>query len=152
MDANEQAIQMIRAHHAALLEGLRQRLEAMLAAAAAGARIEAARSDMLGYLADEILPHAKAEEETIYLRGRDVPDLRLLLDAMIAEHKHLHALTHELSTTLPPVRASALGQAITDLFAVHADKENDLLLPRLAQEPGVLVHDLLGDMHAQLEG
>lgn len=152
MDANDQAVQAIRRHHAALLGGLRQNYAAMLAAATGGARIDESRGDMLRYLADEILPHAEAEEATLYKRGHSLPELHLLIDAMIAEHEHLRALSGELGGQLPVVSQVALGFAITDLFAVHADKENDFLLPRLVQEPGISVHELLGDMRGLLEG
>jgi hypothetical protein len=151
MDGNGQAIQKIRAHHAALLGGLRERSEGMLRAAAGGGAADGPRADMLGYLREEILPHAEAEEATIYRRGHNLPELALLLDGMIAEHAGLRKLTGDFEAA-PSARAAAIGLAITELFALHADKENDLLLPRLAQEPGVSVHDLLGDMHDLLEG
>ena len=151
MDENSQAVERIRAHHAALLGGLRSRSEALLAAAAGDAAHEP-RTDMLLYMKEEIVPHAEAEEETIYRRGLELRDLVPLLQAMIAEHARLRSLTAELEAALAPVRAASLGFAITELFALHADKENDLLLPRLAGEPGVKVHDLLGEMHAKLEG
>ncbi len=150
MDANDRAVQAIRAHHAALLEGLRQRSDALFAVSAGGTL--AARSDLLAYLSDEILPHAEAEETTIYRRGHDLDDLRLLLDAMLAEHARLRALAGELANEQRDARAAAVACAITELFALHADKENDLLLPRLAREPGIRVHDLLGEMHELLEG
>lgn len=150
--ANESALRAIRTHHATLQEGLAQRAEALLATATAGFRVEEARFALLRYLDDEILPHAQAEETTLYRRGEEIPDLKLLLMAMMGEHEHLHALTRALGEPLPPVRAAALGQAIVDLFTLHAAKENDLLLPRLVEEPGVSIRDLLGEMHRELEG
>ncbi len=152
MDQNERAIAKIRTHHAALLQGLRERCEGLLGAAAAGGATQEPQGELLMYLNGEIVPHAEAEEATIYKRGLEVPELVLLIQAMVAEHERLRSLTGALRAARPAVSAAALGLAITELFAVHADKENDLLLPRLAREPGVSLHELLGDMHAKLEG
>ncbi len=152
MDENAQAIERIRRHHAVLLEGLREPSEALLADVAAGRAGEEARREMAAFLADEIVPHAEAEEATIYRRGLSVAELVPLLRAMIAEHGRLRQLAGDLEAESDPARAAAIGYAITELFSVHADKENDLLLPRLAEEPDVSVHDLLGDMHQRLEG
>lgn len=152
IETNDQAVQAIRRHHAALLAGLRKCSEDLLDASADGDSVDQARSAMLDYLADEILPHAEAEETTLYQRGHAIADLTLLLDAMVAEHGRLRALTSDLETQKSPRRAAAIGFTIKELFALHADKENDLLVPRLAREPGVRVQDLLGEMHHLLEG
>jgi len=152
VDQNSQAVEKIRAHHAALLRGLRDRSEALLDAAATGVPVYASQTDLLLYLREEIVPHAAAEEETIYRRGLALRDLVALLHAMMAEHERLRSLTADLEAAAAPVRAASIGLAITELFALHADKENDLLLPRLASEPDVRMHELLGDMHERLEG
>lgn len=152
MDQNSQAVAKIKAHHATLLHGLRERCETLLGTAVQGRDVKAAQAEMLSYLRDEIVPHAEAEEATIYQRGLELPELVPLIRAMVAEHERLRSLTASLGAAKPAVSAAALGLAITEMFAVHADKENDLLLPRLASEPGVSVHQLLGDMHARLEG
>jgi hypothetical protein len=152
MDQNEQAVAKIKAHHAALRRELRERCDALLAAAAQGREAREAQTDLLSYLKEEIVPHAEAEEATIYRRGLSLPELVPLIHAMIAEHERLRALTASLETAQPPVSAAALGLAITEMFAVHADKETGRLLARLVGEGGVSVHQLLGDMHARLEG
>lgn len=54
------------AHHRALGEQLSARVGAVSAAAAAGQPHEAAVAGLIAYLAGEILPHAAAEEATIY--------------------------------------------------------------------------------------
>ena len=152
MDQNTEAIAKIRRHHAALLEGLREPSEVLLAEVSRGRKGEEATREMAEFLAQEILPHAEAEEATIYKRGLEVVELRPLLKAMIAEHGRLRRLAGDLKEETDPARAAAIGYTITELFSIHADKENDLLLPRLAEEPDVSVHDLLGDMHERLEG
>ncbi len=152
MDQNAAAIEKIRRHHAALLLGLREPSQALLAAGGSGKEGREAQRELEDHLAQEILPHAEAEEATIYRRGREVPELVSLLQAMIAEHVRLGQLAGALKEEADPVRAAAIGYAITEFFSLHADKENDILLPRLAREPGVSVPDLLGDMHELLEG
>lgn len=152
MDQNMQAIEKIRRHHAALAEGLREPSEQILAAVAAGRPWDEARRDMGAFLQDEILPHAEAEEATIYKRGLSVPELVPLVRAMIEEHGRLRQFALDLKAEPEPVRVAAIAHTITQLFVIHAGKENDLLLPRLSEEPDVSVHDLLGDMHQRLEG
>ncbi len=152
MDQNQQAVEKIRSHHAALLRGLRSRSEALLEAAAEGHSAKAPAADMLLYLREEIVPHAAAEEETLYKRGLALEDLAALLRAMIAEHVRLRSLTADLEAAAAPLRQAAIAMAITEIFDLHAGKENDILLPRLAREPGVRVKGLLGEMHRLLEG
>jgi hypothetical protein len=111
-----------------------------------------AQTDLLLYLREEIVPHAAAEEETLYKRGLALEDLAALLRAMIAEHVRLRSLTADLEAAAAPLRQAAIAMAITEIFDLHAGKENDILLPRLAREPGVRVKGLLGEMHRLLEG
>ena len=54
------------AHHQALDEGLRERAGAVLAAVTSARPYEVAVADLITYLAEEVLPHAAAEEKTIY--------------------------------------------------------------------------------------
>jgi hemerythrin HHE cation binding domain-containing protein len=57
---------MILHHHAVLRRGLEQRVGALCQAADDREPFEKPRADLLAYLEAEILPHAKAEEDTLY--------------------------------------------------------------------------------------
>lgn len=152
IQGNDEAAGKIRRHHAALAAGLFERANLLVAAARTGGSPDGPRDDFVAYLREEIVPHAAAEETTLYRRGAEIPELRPLLRAMILEHERLRALADALAAARESVELAAAGRAIAELFALHADKENDLLLPRLLEDPDVSIAELLHDMHRELEG
>src|SRR5512138_3633667 len=123
--ADEAAARAVVRHHAELAAGVRRRVEALLHLAdrADLRRAEAARQDLLAYLHSEVLPHATAEEATLYPSAAAIPAGTLLIDGMTAEHAALTALVAELSGTNSPVRAAAAGRALEAMFATHLAKE-----------------------------
>jgi hypothetical protein len=84
-----EAYEAIRAHHGVLGEQLSERVSAVSAAAAAGQPHEATVAGLVAYLAGEILPHAAAEEATIYPAAAGLDDLAGAVSEMTAEHKIL---------------------------------------------------------------
>jgi hypothetical protein len=145
-DTTLEAAAAIRAHHAELALGLDERVTALYEAARRGAPIEPARDRVLGYLDAEIVPHAAAEEQTLY-PAADAGPAALLVDAMRAEHRDLLARVAGLREAADPVAAVAGVAAIAALFHSHLDKENDRLLPALLVMPGVSLGDLLAGLH-----
>ena len=73
--------------------------------------------------------------------------LRLLVEAMAAEHRLLERLVSDLGAAVDPLRAAAAGWALRVLFDTHLVKEDDLLLPALAADPAVSLAGLLVRMH-----
>ncbi|HET9059063.1 MAG TPA: DUF2249 domain-containing protein [Acidimicrobiales bacterium] len=145
-----EAFEAMLAHHRSLTEGVHARAAALHAAVANGGSYEVRVAELVTYLAQEVLPHALAEEQTIYpVAARDV-DLVATVDAMTAEHQRLADLSERLARAGEGQEALAVASTIEPLFAAHVDKENDLLLPRLRAD-GALV-DLLAQMHGVLEG
>jgi uncharacterized protein (DUF2249 family) len=165
------AVGVIARHHAELAAGLGLRVETLLAAAdagsspsgdgtgagtedgvedAAGAGAAEARGDLVAFCLRDLVPHALAEETTLYAAAAAAPELRLLVAAMIDEHRNIVTLVDALSSDLSPVRAAAAGRALLTLFEVHLLKENDLLVPRLAADPGVSLEVLLAAMHEKV--
>ncbi len=57
-----EALEAMRSHHRTLEDGLRVRVEALGRAAGDGRPHERATAALVAYLADEVLPHAEAEE------------------------------------------------------------------------------------------
>lgn len=147
------AVEAVEAHHAQLAGELVGRV-AMLVAAAdrdpAGA--DEVRAGLVAFCDRDLLPHAVAEEGTLYTAARDLPEARLLIDGMLAEHRRLTALVDALREAGSAVRAAADGRALQVLFEEHLDKENDLVLPLLAGAPDISLADLLGGMHELLGG
>jgi hypothetical protein len=136
-------------HHALLAAGVAERVAAVLDLVAADALLKAdqARRDLVAYLRRELLPHARAEEEAMYPAAANQPDGALLIAGMLQEHRALTELVDELGETDSPVRAAAAARAVASLFAVHLEKENDLVLPLLVASPDVSLADLVDGLH-----
>jgi uncharacterized protein (DUF2249 family) len=138
----------IRAHHDELSAGLRERTAALLAALRAGDP-DAARERLHAWYQTELLPHAAAEEHTLYAAGADLDASQLLVEGMLAEHQALIGLVARLALARDPFDVVAAASSAQDLFAVHLAKENDLLLPAL-ERSGVALAPLLEGMHELL--
>jgi uncharacterized protein (DUF2249 family) len=143
-----EAYQAMLAHHQALEDGLTARAEAVTGVAAAGQPHGTAVADLIAYLADEVLPHAAAEEGTIYLAAATLPGLAEMISGMIAEHVTLASSAARLAATTDGAAAASESRQIAGLFAAHAAKENESLLPALLADDSVDLADLLADMHA----
>ena len=97
-------------------------------------------------LVPELLPHAAAEERSIYPAG-DRGLTAMLVQAMLTEHKNLIAHVAGLRDSAEAIEAVGSASAIQALFESHLSKENDLLLPALIADPSVSLGALLGGMH-----
>ncbi len=100
----------------------------------------------------ELVPHALAEEQAMYPKAHEDPRARLLVDAMLDEHRDLVELVEAIRTATGPVRAAANAQALRTLFDSHLVKENDQILPLLAGSSEVSLAGILGGMHELLGG
>ena len=145
-----EAFEAMLAHHRSLTDGVEARVAALRAAVGNGASCEASGAELVTYLAQEVLPHALAEEQTIYRAAARKADLAATVEGMTAEHQRLADLSEKLARATEGQEALVAASTIAPLFASHVDKENDLLLPRLRAD-GALA-DLLGQMHRVLEG
>ncbi|CCG05666.1 DUF2249 domain-containing protein [Blastococcus saxobsidens] len=146
------AIEAVRQHHAELAGRLAVHVDALLAAATApgAAGFRQARAAALGFLGGDLLPHAAAEERALYPAAARSERLRLLVEAMTAEHRVLEELVRELDRAVEPAAAAAGGHALRVLFDAHLAKENDLVLPVLAADPAVSLAGVLAGMHELL--
>jgi hypothetical protein len=142
----------VERHHAELAAALAARVTALVDAAAhrddQGAHD--ARTALVAWLHAELIPHAIAEESSLYLPAQRRPEGRLLVDGMLADHRRIVALVDSLEHETDPVRSAATGYALQTLFDGHLAKENELVLPLLLADPEVSVADLLAGMHALL--
>ena len=139
-------IRQMVAHHDELQAQLRHLVDALGAAASARADFEPQRADLHGFLAGEVVPHALAEEDSVYSAGAKVATLHPLVAGMTMEHETLVALAARIADGTDAVAVAAAAAAFLALFEVHVRKENDLLLPGLLAE-GADAGDLLADMH-----
>ncbi|HEU5419351.1 MAG TPA: DUF2249 domain-containing protein [Streptosporangiaceae bacterium] len=141
-----EAYEAMLEHHKRLAEQLAGRADAVSGAAAAGRPHGAAVAGLIAYLAEEILPHAAAEETTIYPAAAQA-GLADVVGEMTAEHRTLTAAGERLAALTDGAAAADQAQQIAALFAAHAAKENDLLLPALLADHSVDLAALLGQMH-----
>lgn len=151
MSTNEEIAQDIRGHHARLASDLQAHADLLMEDVAAGRDHRGSAAAVLAVLEEQILPHAAAEEQTIYPLAARRDDLRTLIEAMIGEHRYLQSAIATLRSTTDGTAAAAKAESISALFRLHAAKENDYVLPALAADPSVDLGETLSGMHALLE-
>ena len=146
-----EAYEAMRTHHQMLSEQLSAHVAAVSEAVAAGQPHEAAAAGLVAYLAGQLLPHAAAEEETIYPAAAAHPGLASTVSAMTAEHKALSAAAGRLAGLPGGAAAAEQARQVAELFAEHAARENDILLPALLADHDVDLAALLAEMHRRTE-
>jgi uncharacterized protein (DUF2249 family)/iron-sulfur cluster repair protein YtfE (RIC family) len=104
------------------------------------------RDKFVALMRDEVMPHAAAEERTLYAAGAEGERTGLLVRAMIDEHHRLAGLVDELSAARTPVSMSTAAASLRSMFDAHLVKENDILLPALVAD-GVDLAQMLAGMH-----
>ena len=149
-----QAVEAVKDHHAQLAGALAVQVEALLDAASRGDLhgAGAASVALVIWCQAELVPHALAEEQAMYPKAREDPRARLLVDAMLAEHHDLIELVGAIENATGPVRAAANAQALRSLFGSHLVKENEQILPLLAESSEVSLAEVLAGMHDLLGG
>jgi hypothetical protein len=141
------ALQAMLAHHRLLDDGVAERVGAVRAAVETGGSYEPAVGGLVAFLAEEVLPHAAAEENSIYQAARAHLGLDQVVAGMVDEHRHLKASVEHLATAATGADAVAEAQAIGSAFAAHVLQENELILPPLAADTAVDLAGLLAQMH-----
>lgn len=151
-DAN--AADAVKEHHAAMAGALNLRCEALFRAASRRdvPAAESARRDLVDWCEGELVPHARAEERAMYPAALATVEGRLLVEAMLGEHEVLTRLLREVADADDLLRAAASAAALRAVFDSHLTKENDLVVPLLAATPGISVAGLLDGMHQLLGG
>jgi iron-sulfur cluster repair protein YtfE (RIC family) len=143
---DSESAEAIRSHHSELQAALRKRVAALTDTVRAGHGPEPARAAVLEFLDTELLPHAAAEERSIYPAG-DRGATAMLVRAMVAEHRNLVAHVAGLRQSSDAIEAMGFAREVQALFESHLSKENDLLLPVLMADPSVSLANLLSGMH-----
>jgi uncharacterized protein (DUF2249 family) len=151
-EADAHAAEAVQQHHAVMAGALRVHTEALLAAVSRGDRAaaEQVRGEMSQWCADELVPHARAEEDTLYPVAGGTTEGRLLVEGMLGEHAAIVGLVDELAGATDVVRAAAAARALLAVFETHLAKENEQILPLLLGLHGTSVAELLEGMHALL--
>jgi iron-sulfur cluster repair protein YtfE (RIC family) len=142
----QRAIAAIVSHHAQLRRGLYERVIDLREAVLSAGEWEGQLAALIAYLAGVVLPHAAAEEATVYPALSADPRGELFIDAMLLDHEGLTDQTRALANACDKYAALALAEATAALFALHVTKENDLLLPTLQHADDVKLTELLANL------
>jgi uncharacterized protein (DUF2249 family) len=147
--ADHQAAQAVVRHHSALAATLTGHVTRLVNAADAGIlrQVWQRRDELTVWLHDELLPHAYAEEASLYPAAADLPAGKLLVEGMLGEHRVIAALAADLEAAASPVVVAATAHALQAVFASHLAKENDLVVPLLVAADDVSLAGLLDGMH-----
>lgn len=144
---NEEARTAILHHHEELVDGVRSRVAGLADPVAENQRgWDAARAELVAYLASEVLPHAAAEEATLY-RAAVSAGLGSRIEGMTTEHRTLEKMVSALARSNNAAEADASARGFEELFSAHVTAENDIVLPALMSAVDVSLADLLSEMH-----
>ena len=140
------AVEAVKRHHAEMAGTLGMLARRIAAARDAETALEA-RDELVRWAERDLVPHALAEEKAMYPPAHEDTRARLLVDAMLAEHALVMGLVERLKTAGTQVEAAAEARALSVVFESHLAKENDQILPLLAEAPGVSLAGALEGMH-----
>lgn len=159
-DDEVRALEAVEKHHAAMLKRLDAMAAALIHAVTAGNAVAEhdAHEVLVEWCETELVPHALAEEGPLYGGAGHTPEARLLVEGMLAEHQVIVGLVEQLRGSAGVDAAVAAG-SIRNIFALHLDKENRLLMPFIVASPGMSLaraveglHELVGETHVHQHG
>jgi uncharacterized protein (DUF2249 family) len=153
-EADAVAASAVEQHHAHLAGALAVQVQAVLDAVGEGDGrvVRATAAQLRAWCERDLVPHAAAEEETLYAAARARPEGRLLIDAMLTEHSVIGGLVREIADATTPLAAALAARALQVVFDNHVEKENTLVLPLLVAAPDVSVAALLEGLHELVGG
>ncbi|MBO0748012.1 MAG: DUF2249 domain-containing protein [Acidimicrobiaceae bacterium] len=146
-----EALEAMLAHHRALEEGVRARVDHFVAAATRGDDPGRSAGALVAFLASEVIPHAQAEEQTVYRAAGAHGALVETLRQMVDEHRMLVAATGRLAESPGSSGAATEAEQLALLFSSHVAKENAVLLPVLAADATADLAGLVAEMHRLME-
>ncbi|BCW67118.1 hypothetical protein NicSoilB4_18810 [Arthrobacter sp. NicSoilB4] len=154
------ALAAVERHHASMLKRLNALTSTLTRAVTAGDTVAEhdAHEVLVEWCETELVPHALAEEGPLYGGARKRPEGALLVDGMLGEHQMIVGLVEELRGSAGVDAAVAAG-SIRNIFALHLDKENRLLMPFIVASPELSLaraveglHELVGETHIHQHG
>ena len=159
-DEEARALAAVEQHHAGMLKRLDALASKLTRAVTTGDA--PAEHDAHGVLVEwcetELVPHALAEEGPLYTGAGTLPQGRLLVEGMLAEHQVIVGLVEDLRGSTGVDAAVAAG-SIRNIFALHLEKENRLLMPFIVASPELSLartveglQELVGETHVHRHG
>ncbi len=119
-------------HHDQILDALSNRVDNLNGCEdleSAGSSIAV----LIDYITGEVLPHAKAEEETIYKSVLSDPRFDVLIKEMIQEHERVTEIYKNIATSRDFLHVKSLATDLSTLMKVHVGKENEEVLSYLLE-------------------
>ena len=133
--------------HAVLRRGVERRAGTLCEAAEEGIPFQRQMAVLRGYLEGKVLPHAEAEERTLYQAAAAQASSSELVRELTGEHHALAYLAGRLRPGADGAEVAKVSEWIATLFAGHVAKVNARLLPALTRS-GADLAALLADMHS----
>lgn len=149
MTNQETAIKM-RQHHAAMVAQLRTLNDQLQNRSGQGDDIAQTRSAIIEFATNELLPHAAAEELTIYRAAQNADGFLVFVRSMVDEHKILREIIDALKISTTNAAVISFSGALTELFAWHAEKENRFIIDDFARRDTIDLSAILATMHEKL--
>lgn len=147
---DQEAYKAMVTRHRFLVERLALKVASLLAMARTDGDPDGATAEVLALFRGEILPLLVAEERSIDVAARGLPELRATVAVMEAEHERVIEAAARLARAVGASEAAQAAERLSALFNAHVEKENDLLLRRLLVERHVDLAELLEEMEDAL--
>src|SRR5690606_1126186 len=120
---NQQALAAMAGDHAELRRELDDRVRALRIVVRTRAEYQPQLTALKEFVDERVLPHAAAEEETLYPAAET--DAPLFVEAMRAEHRRLADAARVLDHARSSVEALAAAEGFAAVFHVHVDNANE---------------------------
>ncbi|WP_211592424.1 DUF2249 domain-containing protein [Microbispora sp. H10836] len=146
LETREATVQAIRDHHRKLGRTMADHALTIGRAVDQLSSPSARQATLVAFCREDVLPHAIAEERTLYAAGARLMETALLVRAMTGEHTALGNLVDAVEQARTPGEIAGAAAALDAMFQSHLEKENDILLPALV-DAGVDLGALLAGMH-----
>lgn len=142
------AVRAAQRDHARIRQSLADHVEALLLAVEEEPdAVAELRLRLVSLCETVLLPHAEAEERSIYPAAATDGRTRLLLEAMVEEHRTIAELVSVVKHAVHPIRAAAAAEALRVLVETHLAKEDTIVFPLVAAAPGLSLETLVAGMH-----
>ena len=151
IETEEEAYQAMLRHHHELVDGVKSRSFAIGASLGSQESLGTRVADLVNFMELEVIPHAEAEEHSIYQVAVEVLELGELIGTMIDEHRQLQSQLEALKAVKDFGGDSGLAavdaaKSISELFGRHVIDENEEILGRLLSNPDVDLVEVLREM------
>lgn len=140
---DREVVDRLLTEHGELVNHL-DRLTTDLMAATRG--VEGRHLELVRWVHDVLLPHAKEEEATTYAAAARLPGGAPLVDGMVREHKLILQLANAVDGAWSSEASAGFARALYLVFRSHQEKENEIIIPMLL-DAGVSLAEVVGSHH-----